>query len=137
MKRILVTLAVIAAGIYGVKSIAADATPSTYFGANYVFTNSGAGTVTLPTNTDYLCIARTNISPNLTALACTNDVRTIMYFIVLNIQTAINAQPATNTFQKLTVQTYPITDAGYSNLLRRSFNQTFILQGGNIVPAGE
>lgn len=137
MNRHVTAFAALLIGLFAASAHAKPSTnPTNYLGSTYVFTNSGAGTVTLPANIDYICIPRTNISVALTAAICTNDLRSMLYFFVKKAHAVVDAQPSTNTFSKLTVNTGTMSGT-VSNMLRQTFSQTFFLDGSGLAPAGE
>ena len=133
--KILAVLAIAAASAFTTKA-APNQNPTNFLGANFVVTNSGAGTVELPAGIDYVCIPRTNINAALTFAQCTGDVRTLAYFMVRRIHDGVNSLPSTNTFRKLTVGDSDFSGT-VSNLIRKTFSQTFTLDGSAIAPAGE
>lgn len=134
--------ALIAAGIMAasvVASIAAPSqAPSAFLGSNYVFATAATnGIITnLAANVDYICIPRTNVNPALTAAMCTNDMRSMIYFFVKRTHDVIDALATTNKFKKISVTTGSFNTT-VSNLVQRSFTQTFTLDAAALAPAGE
>jgi hypothetical protein len=125
--------------VWVLAAMALDQTPSAFLGSGYTFqTSTTNGVVTnLSAGVDYLCIPRTNVSANLTAAMCTNDVRSMAYYFVMKIHGVIDAQPVTNRFTRLTVSTGNMNGLGYSNLIQRVMQQTFLLDGSQLAPAAE
>jgi hypothetical protein len=82
-------------------------------------------------------VPRTNVSPSLSAAACTGDVRTVYYFFVQVANGYIVSLPATNTYNKVTAYIGPYQGTGQSNLILQTFNESFYLNGSGLAPAGE
>ena len=134
MKKYLVSMvAGFAIGLTGLFAHAADQTPNTYLGSGYQYATNGQ-TVTLAQ--DCLIIPRTNIDPHLTAVMCTNDIRSMAFFFIRTINAAVLSLPSTNNFHKMTVTT-GLMQPTVSNQILQTFGQTFSLDAGPISPAGE
>ena len=136
MKKLLIIGALLFSALSTVRA-APSLAPTNYLGANYRYiAGTTATTITVAANVDYIMIPRTNLSASLTGDMCSNDVRSLFYFIVARGNAAVDALPTTNTFRKLTVDTgTPIGTV--SNLIRRTYQQTFYLDGSGLSPAGE
>ena len=134
--KILAAIAIVSAALLSTKA-APNQNPTNFLGGDFRFIAGSSETnIVIPPNVDFVMIPRSNISPSLTAAQCTGDVRTLAYFMVRRIHDGVNSLPSTNTFRKLTVGETDFSGT-VSNLIRKTFSQTFTLDGSAIAPAGE